>query len=118
MNRATIFLLLLSTALLAPNAFAHDEKYHKKHYVEGEVTERSGDSFLLQTGSGQVRVETNKDTVFEKGANGDRAELKDLKKPDHVRVAGTKLESDKMIAKEVLIGDASESGHEAATHSH
>ena len=103
MRLRTLLATLLCTSTLATTAYAHDEKYHKSKFVEGEVLERSGSNFLMSTKEGKIRVETTKDTVFEKGEAGEKAELNDIRKDDHVRVAGTKLDAEKMVAKEVIV---------------
>jgi hypothetical protein len=97
-----------------PAAFAHDPKYHKKHFIEGEVLDTSSSGFTMKTAKGTTTVAANAGTVFEAGKDGHPAALKDVQKEDKVSVSGTTLESGELVAKEVLIKREVSAGSSAA----
>ena len=99
----TLFAFVVTTFLCSSLAYAHDPKFHKKHFKHGEVADITANGFTMKTGKGTIPVTYGRDTVFEMGEKGDPAAAKDLKKDDKVAVSGTTLESGELVATEVLI---------------
>jgi cytochrome c-type biogenesis protein CcmE len=96
--------ILITTALFASPAFAHDPKLHKGPKVEGKVVSLKGDRLEVgTTKGGTVAVYLTDETKYEQGADGSKAARSALREGQHVMVSGHKLASGKFAASEVMI---------------
>jgi len=105
---------VMSVSLLS----AHDEKLHAGNATQGEIVSVAGNTVVMKTATGNVKVVLNKDTKFEKG--GQAVDVNHFKKGDKVNVIGTKLVSGELVAKNVMMSvpPAKAAGKAAEVHKH
>lgn len=99
-------LFLIATFFAAP-AFAHDPILHKGPKVEGEIVAVHSDRLDIGTDQGTVAVTLATETTFE-SETGQKADRSNLKKGQHVQIAGHKLPTGGFIATMVMLGEAHE----------
>lgn len=109
--------MLLTTALMASPALAHDPKLHRGAKVVGKVISVTGNRVEVETTSGTVAVTLYPETSYEQGDAGVDAAKVMLQPGQHVMVSGHKLESGDFAATGVMIdsddeGETKPHGHE------
>ena len=109
MKRTYFFALIVTCLVGTSTAFAHDEKFHKGKPTDGEVVSLAGNTLIMKTDAGTMKVDLSDETAIERGE--DKASKADLKPGEHVAVFGTKLSAEELVAKEIHIhGDGEEHG--------
>ena len=94
--------MLLFLALLMPAAVrAHDPSKHKGKGIQGEIVSITNDRIQVKTSTGTLMVSTDDKTKFERGNH--QVTKADLKKGDQVTIFGTKLSTDELVAREILL---------------
>ena len=96
--------VLMSIALFAGNAMAHDAKLHKGKATTGEIVSVADDRFEMKTGTGTTVVSFSSKTQFEHGTQ--KVDKTHLSKGAKVSVIGTKLPTGELVAREVMLGGA------------
>lgn len=116
MKSKIVKLIILSSVLSAPLAFAHNGGKHSGKPIEGRASDIRSTGFKVKTETGEKSVETNKDTKFEIGMDGKKGTKSDLKDGAFVMVEGTTLESGVVVATEVMVHTAQASEASATEH--
>ena len=98
--------VLMAVALTATTAMAHDAKLHKGKATTGEIVSVADDRFEMKTAAGTTVVSFSSKTHFEHGTQ--KVDKSHLSKGATVSVIGTKLPTGELVAREVILGGATE----------
>lgn len=110
LQTAVVVLGLMGASALS----AHDGDDHKGKATEGQIVSIAADNFVMKTAKGNVTVTLSKDTKYE--MNKQAVDKGHFKTGDKVSVIGTALTGGKLVAKEVMMGNAPSHDADHAKH--